>query len=75
MSHAAKTQVDAWVFHFPNGTITKVMFREPKGKDIPAADTGIEVFKTHLSEWSLNRVHQLRVMSGKVVHGPALVGL
>ena len=75
MLKAARVQVDAWVFHLPNATVTKVMFREPKVKELPSPDSGLEVFKTRLSEWALNRVHQLRVTNGKVVHAPALIGL
>lgn len=72
MSHEAREQVNVWVAHLPNGTITKLSFVDPKNEKLPA---GVEVFRTKITQWALNRPHQLRVHNGKVVCSPALVGL
>jgi hypothetical protein len=72
MSQEAREQVDVWVTHLPNGTITKIAFLEIKDEKLPA---GAVVFRTKLTQWALHRPHQLRVQNGKVVCTPALVGL
>lgn len=77
MAHeSGRDLVDVWVvYHVRSGSVTRVMFQEPTVKETPKPRSGYVLLRTKISEWARAHIHQLRVEGGKVVHGPALVGI
>lgn len=65
-----------WVmYNALTGGVVRVCFREPTRGELPKPGSPVVVLETTLTDWAIQKAHQLIVRSGRVVHAPSLGGI